>query len=251
MEVFPTGGKSKSACLSLLHVRGGVSTRLFCCVIHTLSSPRPWRCFSPPRHRPEGSTVFSTSVEVFLSGDGRMKDISSLLHVRGGVSGAYVYASDTTPSSPRPWRCFSKRPLRLHMRLVFSTSVEVFPEALRAAWRRGRLLHVRGGVSHPDHYARYRFESSPRPWRCFCCESSQNNCCLVFSTSVEVFLLRPSVSGNKDCLLHVRGGVSAVVTAKILDGKSSPRPWRCFCADDGVQCSTAVFSTSVEVFPRP
>ena len=70
----------------------------------------------------------------------------------------------------------------------------------------------------------------------------------VFSTSVEVFPDTFHPDTLRFCLLHVRGGVSAVVTAKILDGKSSPRPWRCFCADDGVQCSTAVFSTSVEVF---
>ena len=160
------------------------------------------------RHPQYSTAVFSTSVEVFLVLMYMLPTLLRLLHVRGGVSASCTTRKVKLSSSPRPWRCFSKRPLRLHMRLVFSTSVEVFPEALRAAWRRGRLLHVRGGVSHPDHYARYRFESSPRPWRCFCCESSQNNCCLVFSTSVEVFPIKELGNEWSIGLLHVRGGVS-------------------------------------------
>ena len=52
---------------------------------------------------------------------------------------------------------------------------------------------------------------------------------LVFSTSVEVFLLEDAVS------------------TKTV--KSSPRPWRCFPSRMHQSKIVSVFSTSVEVFP--
>ena len=71
--------------------------------------------------------------------------------------------------------------------------------------------------------------SSPRPWRCFSKKPLKIGTKSVFSTSVEVFLVKYSKLIVKICLLHVRGGVSidrAVVNPEL-----------------------SVFSTSVEVFP--
>ena len=51
-------------------------------------------------------------------------------------------------------------------------------------------------------------------------------------------------------LLHVRGGVSLWPCGPRALRKSSPRPWRCFRQKAGVSGVFAVFSTSVEVFPK-
>ena len=50
---------------------------------------------------------------------------------------------------------------------------------------------------------------------------------LVFSTSVEVFLLRAGVVSLLLSLLHVRGGVSGNHPLRRSFAGSSPRPWRC------------------------
>ncbi len=52
------------------------------------------------------------------------------------------------------------------------------------------LLHVRGGVSEGSAVEVLASTSSPRPWRCFLNSISKEATCLVFSTSVEVFLGR-------------------------------------------------------------
>ena len=51
-------------------------------------------------------------------------------------------------------------------------------------------------------------------------------------------------------LLHVRGGVSSASISTQTEVWSSPRPWRCFPDDLDEGETLAVFSTSVEVFPR-
>ena len=71
--------------------------------------------------------VFSTYVEVFLKSVCERYDYKSLLHVRGGVSDAYVEVAHKDGSSPRTWRCFYHiQRIATHV-LVFSTYVEVFP----------------------------------------------------------------------------------------------------------------------------
>ena len=90
------------------------------------------------------------------------------------------------------------------------------------------LLHVRGGVSITSATSRVALQSSPRPWRCFPIEPVRKPSVFVFSTSVEVFPSRPGHQEKRECLLHVRGGVSRDA----------------FLGDR----SAIVFSTSVEVF---
>ena len=70
----------------------------------------------------------------------------------------------------------------------------------------------------------------------------------VFSTSVEVFLMRSTVKVRPKSLLHVRGGVSFWIALLTQKSSSSPRPWRCFCNDLPNPNFYLVFSTSVEVF---
>ena len=91
----------------------------------------------------------------------------------------------------------------------------------------------------------------------------------VFSTHVEVFLLKQLESLKANSLLHARGGVSIAITSVNSATKSSPRTWRCFLtaeeltreslgllhARGGVSVTVlagndkkSVFSTHVEVF---
>ena len=152
-------------------------------------------------------------------------------------------------SSPRTWRCFHGTNAGDNGGWVFSTYVEVFLLQLLCNCCSRSLLHVRGGVSAPHHYAFRRRESSPRTWRCFLCRPSDRKREEVFSTYVEVFL----TFGAGDCftpsLLHVRGGVSDLRQAFQIQKLSSPRSWRCFSGRRLGIHRTDVFSTSVEVFP--
>ena len=91
-----------------------------------------------------------------------------------------------------------------------------------------RLLHVRGGVSTDVAFVKNFDESSPRPWRCFCCWTKTYVDSYVFSTSVEVFLASINAYCVHEGLLHVRGGVSIDEIATAHSYGSSPRPWRCF-----------------------
>ena len=209
VEVFPPLTLSSARVLSLLHVRGGVSTHFDRRFSHFESSPRPWRCFQGPQ-------VFS-------------RDFVGLLHVRGGVSARVHSDAQVAESSPRPWRCF-----------LFSEMPNV---------QRRSLLHVRGGVSTFGYSHMMRKKSSPRPWRCFRKPTLNSFCPTVFSTSVEVFLSFFKGYIRLVGLLHVRGGVSARSFAFCEFPQSSPRPWRCFQLKLGKKMLELVFSTSVEVFP--
>ena len=174
VEVFPIGFVPHESIIGLLHVRGGVSNQKFLMFQGSKSSPRPWRCFYSQRRAGHDHGVFSTSVEVFPSRVGTV-----VTRIR---------------SSPRPWRCFYGR-FRLARRLdVFSTSVEVFPSKPRVWMMSFSLLHVRGGVSIAPIVIKDDLESSPRPWRCFRKDGRMYGRVMVFSTSVEVFLLTTTVA---------------------------------------------------------
>ena len=147
VEVFPCNRCTFHKQLCLLHVRGGVSIICNIGVIYLLSSPRPWRCFRGSNQAASDGCVFSTSVEVFPARGMEVRGSSSLLHVRGGVSISGEIASTNGLSSPRPWRCFPKRPVSFVIAIVFSTSVEVFLNSTLIGMFSGGLLHVRGGVS--------------------------------------------------------------------------------------------------------
>ena len=149
VEVFLAFGRQTEARVGLLHVRGGVSKKMTNLYQIQESSPRPWRCFSSLKRPPPRGTVFSTSVEVFLSLTDSMPLKIGLLHVRGGVSQSGRQEKGRKRSSPRPWRCFPKRPPRKRPQKVFSTSVEVFPSSVSSMNGHVSLLHVRGDVSVP------------------------------------------------------------------------------------------------------
>ena len=188
-------------------------------------------------------------MEVFPLRKEKTSENYCLLHVRGGVSIDKTTEREFVGSSPRPWRCFYKAISQTKPRIVFSTSVEVFPfRGLGSAYEVS-LLHVRGGVSKVAHLHEVLQRSSPRPWRCFRRPGSWWNSFIVFSTSVEVF---PHIQGTHvadEGLLHVRGGVSFAGSAADGRPESSSRPWRCFYRPVIIESSLTVFSTSVEVFP--
>ena len=128
--------------------------------------------------------------------------------------------------------------------------MEVFPAPqLNSQFIQG-LLHVRGGVSLRLVVFRRMLKSSPRPWRCFLDCAAFAKASIVFSTSVEVFLIQPFLKWAGGSLLHVRGGVSKSYLEKERYLLSSPRPWRCFSWVTILTAAYVVFSTSVEVF-RP
>ena len=188
-------------------------------------------------------------MEVFLLADNAFGFCVRLLHVRGGVSywaNGLIFA---VRSSPRPWRCFEVPRASPAHASVFSTSVEVFPKYRSASLQRWGLLHVRGGVSKEGSTLQYSTRSSPRPWRCFSRQTRRVPKRSVFSTSVEVFLLRGGFQIKTKSLLHVRGGVSFSGVGWVSVRASSPRPWRCFSPRRSLSARAPVFSTSVEVFP--
>ena len=147
VEVFLESTLTYQTLYGLLHVRGGVSGSMVGDSSQISSSPRPWRCFFETAPQLNGTFVFSTSVEVFLSRAQSAAHRRSLLHVRGGVS-----------------KLFS---IRRFIVKVFSTSVEVFPIHRLPILVFLCLLHVRGGVSHSQSFTEPSQSSSPRPWRCF------------------------------------------------------------------------------------
>ena len=106
VEVFPACGLVRLVLISLLHVRGGVSSSARANSLRSRSSPRPWRCFFERLTRDVSQAVFSTSVEVFPP--------ISINDLRQALS------------SPRPWRCFRHEEKLMMLGPVFSTSVEVF-----------------------------------------------------------------------------------------------------------------------------
>ena len=128
VEVFPTTSVACDMKKGLLHVRGGVSELLATMGTAATSSPRPWRCFRQTCAVFDTVAVFSTSVEVFLVPLMPYEFDACLLRVRGGVSQMLLLIGFSLWSSPRPWRCFSSKRWGRSRRLVFSTSVEVFPE---------------------------------------------------------------------------------------------------------------------------
>ena len=91
---------------------------------------------------------------------------------------------------------------------VFSTHVEVFLGRWFSGLDFSCFLHARGGVSFPDGVCEDALLFSPRTWRCFrppcCCHLRYT----VFSTHVEVFLIRRASSAEARGFLHARGGVS-------------------------------------------
>ncbi len=234
---------------SLLHVRGGVSRAARQRGRWCRSSPRAWRCFSRMAKLNAKQAVFSTCVEVFPVQAMPLRGALSLLHVRGGVSVLPFLQTTPRRSSPRAWRCFSRRLFAPDPTMVFSTCVEVFPSSGVRDSSHVSLLHVRGGVSTAVRKYQITRSSSPRAWRCFRYTSQGKLRGSVFSTCVEVFLKTRWRPASASGLLHVRGGVSNPGPSASDPDRSSPRAWRCFYGLATEIEDEEVFSTCVEVFP--
>ena len=213
---------------SFLHVRGGVSRREELASKREEFSPRAWRCFLSPLFARYRKGVFSTCVEVFLDVKSLLLDVTSFLHVRGGVSSELIREFMQSGFSPRAWRCFPPIVYWFWCRCVFSTCVEVFLQMFSRFMVRLGFLHVRGGVSVAPITMRFSQMFSPRAWRCFGSQNPPISVVLVFSTCVEVFLEIAFRELSNNSFLHVRGGVSPSSTRFTGNAEFSPRAWRCF-----------------------
>ena len=151
-------------------------------------------------------------------------------------------------SSPRTWGCFLLRAWKPLAICVFPTYVGVFLQRHGARPDRGRLPHVRGGVSKWGDRPLTPESSSPRTWGCFLHRDAAGAYREVFPTYVGVF---PCSSG-RPCrchrLPHVRGGVSTVKILRTWEGMSSPRTWGCFLRGGNPLVDGNVFPTYVGVF---
>ncbi len=217
--------------------------------MHSLSSPRPWGCFSGhlPAYPRRG--VFPTPVGVFPAALWSGCGSGSLPHARGGVSGAYPAALRHPQSSPRPWGCFCVQADAGRTGSVFPTPVGVFPKFSAWLTRSPRLPHARGGVSTRRISTTVSLVSSPRPWGCFFQVPATGPLMNVFPTPVGVFPRKQSPPPLRGGLPHARGGVSALSDTTNPSPTSSPRPWGCFRIQARSDCLQPVFPTPVGVFP--
>ena len=209
-------------------MRGGVSSPVAVSLLWKEFSPRAWRCFRIAFFRGQFGCVFSTCVEVFLCETCGIDFETSFLHVRGGVSLLIAWYLLDLKFSPRAWRCFLSFGTATTPARVFSTCVEVFLQAEQMPELAERFLHVRGGVSGNDKRAEFIRKFSPRAWRCFSRKSTPRQASTVFSTCVEVFLMAQIGAEAGASFLHVRGGVSPLLTSRKGLSMFSPRAWRCF-----------------------
>ena len=150
--------------------------------------------------------VFSTYVEVILKHGGQKGDKASILHVCGGDPTPWNNLVFGTLYSPRMWRWSWIDVLFLVVFLVFSTYVEVILVVGFWIHVKRRILHVCGGDPAIGRELGLSPKYSPRMWRwslSFLINNSQPS---VFSTYVEVILLRPVGTRSIWCILHVCGG---------------------------------------------
>ena len=156
--------------------------------------------------------------------------MSSLPHVRGGVSKMIAGTHTFLVSSPRAWGCFSVSSESLFNDEVFPTCVGVFLAYHYDMLLHNCLPHVRGGVSTTLTHWRCICQSSPRAWGCF----STSPCSPLFTKGLP----------------HVRGGVSIADRGLKNPVLSSPRAWGCFSVFLTPGYSSGVFPTCVGVFLR-
>ena len=156
--------------------------------------------------------------------------LSSLPHVRGGVSAPDAVRAGAYMSSPRAWGCFSSRRWSWRNSRVFPTCVGVFLTCWPRTPPSCGLPHVRGGVSRGVSAETYGLK--------------------VFPTCVGVF--QPDHHGDPlpGRLPHVRGGVSLVKLLHLFPSSSSPRAWGCFRHQPWTCSWGRVFPTCVGVFPK-
>ena len=129
--------------------------------------------------------------------------------------------------------------------------MEVFPTQLLSPKSLQSFLHIRGGVSNALSRIPRKEPFSPHTWRCFSNPTSAVSSKEVFSTYVEVFLAQAEELEQTRSFLHIRGGVSVITFDASRNSSFSPHTWRCFYDEDTNPVVMSVFSTYVEVFPRP
>ena len=215
-----------------------------------LSSPRPWGCFLKRSPTLALISVVPTPVGVFLVDARNLASIKSRPHARGGVSTQHIKALVLPPSSPRPWGCFPGAYGRLHGEDVVPTPVGVFPALAMPALSGWSRPHARGGVSYFQYFVTLLNKSSPRPWGCFCTQTTFATRPTVVPTPVGVFLPQDIGADCLRCRPHARGGVSIFTLIFVASPSSSPRPWGCFSLQNFLQKLVEVVPTPVGVFPQ-
>ena len=115
------------------------------------------------------------------------------------------------------------------------------------SWAESSALGQTGGASAGRRGGRLS-ESSPRAWGCFRFLRARYRRDRVFPTCVGVFPLSHWRPLCHSCLPHVRGGVSARVSAGRRKTSSSPRAWGGFFSLTDTRLLYRVFPTCVGVF---
>ena len=132
--------------------------------------------------------VFSTYVEVILRRLFKGKTAICILHVCGGDPESSILTLCRSRYSPRMWR-WSLTYLTGHVRgTVFSTYVEVIPNAGRQTFLQVGILHVCGGDPKSGWPLFSNLVYSPRMWRWSLTVLYLEHVITVFSTYVEVIL---------------------------------------------------------------
>ena len=206
VEVILYGYFRKRQPSSILHVCGGDPMAFRYYIFGVAYSPRMWRWSHSAYRFHLNQKVFSTYVEVILKHGGQKGDKASILHVCGGDPTPWNNLVFGTLYSPRMWRWSWIDVLFLVVFLVFSTYVEVILVVGFWIHVKRRILHVCGGDPAIGRELGLSPKYSPRMWRwslSFLINNSQPS---VFSTYVEVILLRPVGTRSIWCILHVCGG---------------------------------------------
>ena len=174
----------------------------------------------------------------------------SILHVCGGDPLLISRAKENDEYSPRVWRWSYASSINAPTLIVFSTCVEVIPHLGASLASRQSILHVCGGDPR-YHLIIYNHKKySPRVWRWSSKISDWSEIHGVFSTCVEVILIKTVDGTTSVSILHVCGGDPNWDGMTYLGFEYSPRVWRWSRWCDWRFGLDSVFSTCVEVIPR-
>ena len=130
---------------------------------------------------------------------------------------------------------------------VFSTYVEVILRLGSKFFINVSVLHVCGGDPNLQHMLALGYWCSPRMWRWSRWRSCRSQQCSVFSTYVEVILLKIRNCFVNWSVLHVCGGDPFASICACIWSKCSPRMWRWSWIFVTPVSQDSVFSTYVEV----
>ena len=165
MEVIPPPSVVWLFWAGILHVCGGDPIRSFRQRKSNAYSPRMWRWSSTALLTLAHHEVFSTYVEVILTGVSLLDTIKSILHVCGGDPYQSTSMAAYHKYSPRMWRWSRYQYYQVQHLEVFSTYVEVILFLHPACSCDQRILHVCGGDPETEAYEELKNGYSPRMWR--------------------------------------------------------------------------------------